>query len=179
MQFPAFAYGLSFRLVQETDAAFILSLRTDSNRNKHLSPTDNSLDNQVQWLRAYKEREARGKEYYFIYTDEQQHDAGLFRLYNINGNTVTAGSWLSKPGIEAFTALKADLYVSVLIFKILQFETCLIDVRNDNKKVLKYHKMFFTQTGEDEQNIYLTMNNAGFEKKYKFLMNIISPQTQL
>jgi hypothetical protein len=167
MQFPAFAYGLSFRLVQETDAAFILSLRTDSNRNKHLSPTDNSLDNQVQWLRAYKEREARGKEYYFIYTDEQQHDAGLFRLYNINGNTVTAGSWLSKPGIEAFTALKADLYVSVLIFKILQFETCLIDVRNDNK------------TGEDEQNIYLTMNNAGFEKKYKFLMNIISPQTQL
>jgi len=176
MQFPVHKYGLIFRLVEESDAAFILSLRTDPKLSKHLSPTENNLEQQVEWIRGYKKREADGREYYFLYTDEQSQPLGLCRLYNIAGNTVTSGSWLSKPGNDELSSIKADLYIAMIIFDELRFEKCFIDIRKENKKVVRYHKMFFTQFDEDEQNIYLYMDKEGYYRKKEFLTSIIQPQ---
>ena len=59
-------YGLKARLVEEQDAAFILSLRTDPKLSRFLHPTENDEEKQRAYIRGYKEREKQGKDYYFI-----------------------------------------------------------------------------------------------------------------
>ncbi|MGY4537068.1 RimJ/RimL family protein N-acetyltransferase [Mucilaginibacter sp. UYNi724] len=176
IQLPAHRYGLIFRLVEENDAAFILGMRTDPKLSRHVSPVENDLDAQKSWICNYKQREARAEEYYFLYTDMQNQPLGVFRLYNIDGATVTSGSWLAERDNNALDSIKADLFLTSIIFEELNFECCMIDVRKENKKLVRYHKMFFTQTGEDEQNIYLEMRREGYMRKHKFLTDIIDPK---
>jgi RimJ/RimL family protein N-acetyltransferase len=178
VKFPANKHGLSFRLVEEGDAAFILSLRTDPKLSRFLSPTVNDLDKQIEWIRNYKNRETLNQEYYFLYEDEQNQPIGVFRLYDIADRQVTAGSWLSKPGNDEFNAIRADLFLIELIFEELMFDKCVIDVRKENKKLVRYHKMFFTQFKEEEQNIYMVMDKNGYQLKKKFLTSILEPKTQ-
>lgn len=174
---PAHQYGLIFRLVEERDAEFILSLRTDPRLAKHVSPVSNELETQQTWIRNYKGRELLGQEYYFLYSNEQNEPQGVFRLYNIEGDTVTSGSWLAKSGGDELNAIKADLFLTTAIFEEFKFERCLIDVRKDNKKLVRYHKMFFTVTGEDDLNVYMYMNAADYQRKKDFLLSIIQPST--
>ncbi len=54
-------YGIDVRFVEESDAEFILSLRTDPKLSRYLHATDNDVEKQRQWIRKYKEREAHGK----------------------------------------------------------------------------------------------------------------------
>jgi hypothetical protein len=53
-------YDLRMRLVEESDAEFILSLRTDESLNQFLSKTSTSLSAQIDWIRNYKIREEAG-----------------------------------------------------------------------------------------------------------------------
>ena len=50
-------YGLHVRLVREEDAAFILSLRTDSKLSRFIHPTENDEVKQRANIRGYKERQ--------------------------------------------------------------------------------------------------------------------------
>lgn len=61
-------YGVKVRLVTEQDVSFILSLRTDKRLSRYLHKTDNDLVKQLEWMKAYKERERKGEDYYFICT---------------------------------------------------------------------------------------------------------------
>ena len=60
-------YGLFARFVNESDAEFIVKLRTDPVLGKWIHSTDSDIENQKQWLREYKERERNGLDYYFIF----------------------------------------------------------------------------------------------------------------
>lgn len=173
---PSRQYGLIFRLVEESDAAFILSLRTDPKLSRYLSPTGDELTAQTEWIRAYKIRESLGREYYFLYADEAGNPLGVFRLYNIEDKTVTSGSWLASRDNDEFTAIKADLFLSKLIFEDLLFDKCLIDVRKANKKMVRYHRLFFKTIREDEQDIYMYMDKERYLRKYEFLTNILTPK---
>jgi len=176
LEIPVFKYGLWFRMVEETDAAFILSLRTDARLARYLSQTENDVARQQEWIRAYKVRELKGLEYYFIFEDHNHEPQGVVRLYDFKGKTYNSGSWLVKPGSDDFTAIKSDLFISSFALDELGFEQCLFDVRKANKKVVRFHKMFATVTGEDENNLYLTMDRKAYERKYHYLKNIIEPE---
>ena len=60
-------YGLYCRLVQEEDAPFILKLRTNKKLSRYVHSVDDSIENQIEWIRNYKKREEKGEDYYFIY----------------------------------------------------------------------------------------------------------------
>jgi hypothetical protein len=174
MDFPVCRYGLNFRLVTEDDAEFIVRLRTDKKLARYISHTDNSVANQVNWIKNYKRREEEGKEYYVLFEDAQTGPLGVFRLYKIEGDHFTAGSWLVKPDSEEFAALKSDLFLLIFGFEDLKMNRCFIDVRKDNKKLVRYHKMFFRLIGEDENNLYLDMDKAAYEHKRKYLTSILN-----
>ena len=55
-------YGITLRPVEVTDAEFILELRTDKRLGQFLSTTSPDLDQQREWIRGYKKREAVGEE---------------------------------------------------------------------------------------------------------------------
>lgn len=176
---PFTQYGLKFRFVEETDAEFILSLRTDPKLSRYLSNTDSDINKQKNWIRAYKSKEAAGTEYYFLYADESEQPLGLCRLYNVDttAKSYTSGSWLAKSGIDVLISIKADLVLMQMAFETLGLKTCNIDVRKDNKKMLRYHKQFFKITHEDEENVYLTMGYNDFKKKELYLKSIITPNS--
>jgi len=176
INFPSTYYGLIFRLVEESDAAFILGLRTDPKLSRYLSPTGGELTAQTEWIRAYKTREALGREYYFLYADAAGKPLGVFRLYDITGKTVTSGSWLASPGNDEFASIKADLFLSKLIFEDLLFDKCLIDVRKANQKMVRYHRLFFKIIREDEQDIYMYMDKDDYLRKYQYLTSILNPK---
>jgi hypothetical protein len=50
------------------DADFILALRLDENKNKHLSSVKNDINRQKEWIVKYKENERKQQEYYIIMT---------------------------------------------------------------------------------------------------------------
>lgn len=170
---PIIKYGLTFRLVETYDAAFILSLRSNLKLSKHLSPTSNNLENQISWIESYKKREKKEEEYYFIYESLAKESIGVVRLYELSGKKFNCGSWLVKPGIDDFAAIKADLFINEFAFNTLSLEECHFDVRKDNKKVLRYHKMFAKPIAEDDLNIYFLADKNDFERKKTYLISIL------
>ena len=150
-------YGYKFRFVNEQDAEFILSLRTDDKLSQFIHATDKSLPKQIEWIREYKKREKKGGDYYFVMY-KAETPIGLVRIYNIHDKTFTAGSWVMKHGLSAEDIVASTLMVREIAFEILDFE--LEDdfdgVHVDNKKVMKYnlgwgmkpYKHFQDVTGE-------------------------------
>ncbi|WP_462267042.1 GNAT family N-acetyltransferase [Mucilaginibacter sp.] len=175
MQLPAHQYGLIFRLVEESDAEFIFSLRTDPRLAKHISSVTNELEAQKAWIRNYKEREARRLEYYILYADQHNQPVGVVRIYDITDTAYTCGSWLIKSGCDEFISAKSDLFISKFASEELKNKRCVFDVRKNNKKALRYHKMFATIIGEDELNYYFTVNEEDARRKKSFLTSIIQP----
>ena len=51
------------REVDLDDAEFIYSLRTDANKSKHLSVTSGKIDDQLAYIKRYKESVT---DYYFV-----------------------------------------------------------------------------------------------------------------
>lgn len=175
MEFPFYKFELIFRLVEESDAEFILSLRTDPVHARYLTPTDNNLQKQIEWIREYKKREKKRQEYYFLFSDHDYQPLGVIRLYDITADTYTSGSWIVKPGCDEFVSIKSDLFISEFAASELKNKRCVFDVRKDNKKVLRFHKMFAKITGEDELNYYFTIDEENAKQKIKFLTSIIQP----
>ena len=63
---------------------------------------------------------------------------GLFRLYNINNVSVTIGSWVFDSCENKMLPILADLLMCDIGFYGLNMPILLVDVRKDNRKVIKY-----------------------------------------
>jgi hypothetical protein len=133
-------YGLHARLVREEDVDFILKLRTNKELTKHIHSTDDDREKQIEWLRAYKQREAEGNEYYFIFF-YQGEPVGLNRMSSRSELYAVSGSWLCKPGIEPWIPIAVNFLFNDIVFEVLKIQLVVCDVRKTNKKVYKYHVM--------------------------------------
>jgi hypothetical protein len=153
--------GLSVRFVQESDAPFILSLRTDPKLGRFLSETSSDVADQVQWIRHYKEREAKGEDYYFLFLDAD-HPLGVIRLYNFKETSFEYGSWLFRPGL-LLEPFKADMFAKEMGFLNFGYTSCTFEVVKENKSVLSYHTRWGTvKTHEDEEKFYFTLSKDSF-----------------
>jgi len=133
-------YGLECRLVYEDDVDFILYLRTNKELTKHLHQTEDDRNLQIQWIRDYKKREAEGREYYFIFYYHGEA-VGLNRMSSRSELYAVSGSWLCKPEIESWIPIAINFLFNDIVFEILNIQLVVCDVRKQNKKVNKYHKM--------------------------------------
>jgi hypothetical protein len=167
-------YNAILKLVTLEDAAFILSLRTNTNLNKYLSIVTNDLEQQIKWLKQYKERELKGEEYYFLVGDETENFYGTTRLYHFENEKFVTGSWIFGSDTPFGLAIKGDIIGREIAFENFGFTTCLFDVRKDNAKVLKYHKGFFPDLiGEDELNFYFELSKENFYTHKNKLLKLL------
>jgi len=164
---------LQFIFAKENDAEFILGLRTNPYKNKYLNYTEPNLENQIIWLNEYKTREERGEElYYIIY--ENNIPVGTIRIYNINENECTTGSWLFSSNTYQLTPIISELLIYEIVYNILKKSTVLFDVRKENKKVVTYHKLKrITLINEDEENFYYSMSRAEWEESKMKIFNLM------
>lgn len=156
-------YGLFIRLVNETDASFILKLRTNSTRNQYIHSINNDIELQVQWLRNYKEREKMVKEFYFLVCNEHLVPQGTTRIYNFSDDTFETGSWVFMSDVPFGMAILGDIIGREVAFENLGFSKCKFEVRKANKSVLNYHYKYEPKlVGEDDLNFYFELDKERF-----------------
>lgn len=163
---------LNLKLVEETDAEFILKLRVDDSLGKFLSKTDTDLEKQKEWLKNYKNREVEKKEYYFIIKrNDTEENVGVVRLYNFIENSFEWGSWIIKKEAPNYSALESALLIYEYAFYDLKFDKSHFEVRKNNIKVISFHEKFGAKRiKETEQDIFYNYDREDYEKfreKYK------------
>lgn len=166
------------RPVRLSDAEFILELRQQSKAQRFLSPTSTSLDDQRQWLAGYLKRNERGEDYYFVVLDQAERDCGLVRIYNVNNCECTAGSWLMREGTDPMITMEAYLLPMFFAFEILALKMIHIDVRNNNAKVLAWHKFCGAEfVRSDEIDHYFDYSLSTYEALKEKLGRLVSPRS--
>lgn len=140
-------YGLTYRFVQESDADFIYKLRSDATLSKYIHDIKGGVEQQVEWIKQYKQREKKGEEYYFIFF-QKDSPVGLFRLYSFHEDTYTGGSWVMVPDSPVEVVLAVPLIMRELAFDDLgmKLEDNYDATHVDNKKVIKFNEMFGCKT---------------------------------
>lgn len=153
------------RLAELSDADFILSLRSNENLNKYLSSVENNLEAQIDWLKNYKMKEAKGEEYYFIIEDKERKAYGTIRLYAIKDNECTWGSFILLPDRPFnFSYISAELSFD-FAFNTLGMKSIKLDVNKKNSKAIHiYFKLGFKKLKCDEKNLYMVLTKEMYKK---------------
>lgn len=166
-------YGLTCRLVNENDAPFILELRTDKKLSKFIHSVEDNLGNQINWIREYKKREARGEDYYFIYLSSGR-PIGVNRIYNITENSSTGGSWICRKDASVEESI-ATSFISTEIEDLFEIPSGPFNVSKGNNQVLKFHlRMGAEIIKEDEQEYTLIRNKEKYEKVKKRYIRLLN-----
>ncbi|MDX9682578.1 GNAT family N-acetyltransferase [Pseudomonas protegens] len=152
---------VKLRLVEEDDAEFILSLRTDSNYNQHLSQVTGGVTEQVEWIRRYKEDEKNKLQYYFIIERNDGVRCGTLRVYDIRPDSFSWGSWILNEDKTRFAAIESAFLIYSFGFDHLKFEKSHFEVRKENTKVISFHeKMGAVRNGETELDFLYEISKA-------------------
>ena len=171
--------NLVLKLVEESDAEFILELRKNPELNKYIHSTDISVEEQQAWIRKYKEKEKDGKEFYFRIDTKEGEPLGFVRVYNIDydkGN-FTWGSWIMKPDHPKYAAIESAIIIYEFAFDYLKMNRAIYDVRLENKGVLHFHDRFgSTRTTSDDLDQYYCLTKEDYyrlrdEKYFEFIQD--------
>ncbi len=168
------------RLVQEADVDFILSLRLNQNLNQYLHQIDNDKEQQLTWLRNYKQREQLGTDYYFVIVDKMLGAIGLVRVYDIDyvTKTFTWGSWIIRDDNRPkYAAIESALLSFAFAFNELNLSIAKIDVKSANSRADNFYQRFgmsYQYQEADSKYYQLTKTNyiqLKYNQYYKFLLN--------
>jgi hypothetical protein len=150
-------HHISLRLVDVTDAPFILALRL-SPRGRFLSPVDDDLRKQEDWIRQYKLREARGEESYFIIHHAIAGDIGTTRMCRITATSFEWGSWILKEGAPRESAMVSACLIHDLGLVRMKCDYAYFVVRKGNLKTIAFTRRFGAAiTGEDDANLLMAL----------------------
>lgn len=130
---------LVFRNAVPADAAFILTLRTDPDKSRHLSYTPSELNKQEAWLEAYAKK---NDEAYFIIESYLGEPLGTVRIYDPQGDSFCWGSWLLKDTAPNAASIESALMVYTYAIDHLGFSRAHVEIRKGNKSVLRFHERF-------------------------------------
>ena len=131
---------LKLRHVIISDAEFILSLRLDEAKNKHLSNTPSEVAKQKDWLEKYF---ASANQVYFIIEELAGEPIGTVRLHDPQGTSVHVGSWILKPGARVQASIESALLYSEFGFSCLGFRYAHFNVRKGNESVWEFFQECF------------------------------------
>ena len=163
------------RLVQESDAEFILKLRLDSRYQQFLSPVSPDVDAQKRWIRNYKVHEAEGQQFYFMIERNDGIPCGTVRVYDLQADSFCWGSWILNENKTRTAALESAFLVYQFGFGDLGFKKSRFDVLKENTAVVSFHqKMGAVQVAEDERYYHFEITKESVETvKNKFLGKLL------
>lgn len=146
---------LSFRDASLDDAAFILSLRTDTEKSRYLSAVSGELAEQQAWLERYAQADNQA---YFI-IENQGALIGTVRLYDPQGESFCWGSWILHSSRPSHAAMESALMVYAYAIDHLGFTAAHFDVRKGNERVWRFHERFGAKrVAENEIDYFYIMD---------------------
>jgi len=144
-----------------TDAAFILSLRTNPQKSRHLSKVSDDLVAQEAWLIGY---EMRDIEAYFIIEDVHGIPLGSVRIYDAQGDSFCWGSWILLENAPSSAAIESALIVYAYALESLGFQSAHFQVQKANERVWRFHERFGAErTAENEVQYEYRLSNANIK----------------
>lgn len=161
---------IKIRLVEEFDAEFIISLRTNGKYNKYLSSVDDNVEAQKEWIKSYKKEEVEGKQFYFIIEKLDGTPCGTVRVYDLREDSFCWGSWILNQSKTRYSALESAFLVYDFGFNKLGYSKSHFEVVKGNDKVVDFHLKFGAhEIGGDESHLYFEITKESVEKtKNKF-----------
>ena len=125
--------SIYFREISLDDAEFVMQLRLDTVKNKFISPTENDITQQKQYI-----------ENYFSDVCNKQTDfpIGTIRIYDIQNDSFCWGSWILSEQAPVAAAIESALLIYDFAFFSLHYKKSHFDVRKQNSSVLAFHKRF-------------------------------------
>lgn len=161
---------INIRLVEESDAEFILKLRLDEKYNQFLSDVNPDMQAQRDWIKKYKNDELLKKQFYFIIERNDGVPCGTVRIYDIKGDSFCWGSWILNENKTRYAALESAFLVYQFGFNELGLKKSHFEVRKGNEKVISFHKkMGAIKMSEDELNEYFNISQEAVLKVQKKL----------
>ena len=143
------------------DAAFILSLRTNPQKSRHLSKVSDDLDAQVAWLISYEERDT---EAYFVIEDVRGIPLGTVRIYDAQDDSFCWGSWILLENTPSSAAIESALIVYAYALESLGFQSAHYQVQKANERVWRFHERFGAErTSENEVQYEYRLSNAAIK----------------
>ncbi len=156
---------INLRTVESNDAEFIYEMRNNVHKTKYLSTVHGTVQDQIDWIVSYKEREKEQKEFYFLIESKEGEKLGLVRVYDLRDNSFCWGSWLIKEGSPKTTAIESAMQIYEFGFYNLGFRHSHFDVRKENIKVIKFHQRFGAKiVNENELDYFFSFNIDDYEK---------------
>ncbi len=143
--------NILLRTAEIEDADFILKLRLDSTLNRFLSAVESDVEKQKEWLKKYKEKEILGKEYYFIIENKHNLRFGTVRVYEIQNDSFTWGSWIIQKNSPITFSIESAIMVYDFGFYSLGLRRCRFEVMVENKAVVNFHKKFGACVKEEKE----------------------------
>lgn len=178
-------YGLHVRFVQESDAEFIVKLRTDSYNTQYIHATDLTVADQEKWIREYKKREQFGTDYYFMF-EHKGEKVGVARLYGMEGDQYTHGSWIFANDAPSFCAVASAVICREIAFDYMgmKVESNMRDGTDaTNKNVIHFQKMLgmdYQVEREENGRKFLCgiITKESFEQHKKNMLRFIPKEYQ-
>lgn len=133
-----FGKNVNVRDVEIDDADFILSLRCDDKKSKYLHKTEYNIQKQQDYIKHYKTLD---NEWYFIIEDKNCKPIGTYRIYDLRKDSFCIGSWLMVETATPEQVIEGEYLVKMFAFEKTGFDKFHFDVRKENKKVIRFHKM--------------------------------------
>lgn len=166
-------YGLHLRMVRMEDAEFIVKLRTDPKLGHYIHATSNDVSKQREWLAAYKKREERSEDYYFVFETPVGNPVGVMRIYDISDNAFTIGSWVFDKNSPKGAAILADLIVKEIGWELFPDKVCLWDNMKGNTNVIRFGLSFHpTLIKETETQLFFSCTKENFEKSKQIYLRM-------
>lgn len=153
--------NLKFVDAKISDANFIFNLRSDPEKNKHLSQIKNNIDAQIEWLEVYSKS---NDQIYFIIKDLDDNKFGTIRMYDKQGTSFCWGSWILMNSAPKKFAIESAMMIYKFGF-FLGFDKSHFDVRKNNRSVIRFHERFgAVKVGEDLYNFYFEISKESIER---------------
>ena len=156
--------NLILRLIQPEDAAYVHSLRSNPAYNTHLSTVTGTVDNQRTWIENYKSREAKGQEFYYVIERKDGTRCGLVRLYDIEAESFTWGSWILDKNKTRKAALESAILSFGVGFDALGVQLANVDVRITNEHAAAfYRRLGMVETHRTDKDIFFIYTRDQFD----------------
>ena len=166
--------NLSLRLITPDDAEYIHNLRTNPQYNRFLSQVVGDVKDQRQWIEACKHREAAGLEFYYIIERMDGARCGTVRLYEIEEDSFTWGSWILDSSKSKKAALESAVLSFGVAFELLSLQLARVDVATQNEHAEKFYRRFgMTEIHRTDSQIFFEYASKQFHLEKERFLSVI------
>ncbi|MBY6016088.1 GNAT family N-acetyltransferase [Qipengyuania gaetbuli] len=167
--------NLRLRLIKPEDAAYVHRLRTDPSYNSHLSEVTGTVEDQRDWIEIYKARENAALELYYVIERKDGIPCGLVRLYDIEPDQFTWGSWILEKHKPPKAALESAVLSFGIGFHVLGARLANVDVRINNTHAAAFYRRFgMEEVRRTDGDIYFEYPRSKFDADRESFMTLLT-----